>query len=153
MKITNFELLNITQFLENFADKHLPQRIAYAIVKNSELLKLDANSYNSALQKIIDSYKDFVQKDDDGNEVMSSVGIPEVDADHIEDYMNEINELLGIEIEVNLYHIDESCFDYDDGDKYDALSPKDILLLQNVLCKQEETDEDGDEGVDEEIKE
>ena len=34
------------------------------------------------------------------------------------------------------WRIEQNLFDYDDENKYDALSAADILMLQSILCKQ-----------------
>ena len=142
MKITNFELLNIMKILDNFANKHLPQKIGFAIVKSSNNMKTDVQSYQTSLQNIIDSYKNYVEKDGNGDDVITPIGVPQVDDEHMDDYMKEINELLNIEIELNIYTIDEEVFDYDDQNgKYDVLSASEIMQLESILCHKEEDKE------------
>ena len=55
-------------------------------------------------------------------------------------YTSEINELLNIEIDVYLYSISVDCFEYDDADnKYDILTPMEIMNLQRIICSKEDT--------------
>ena len=76
-------------------------------------------------------------KDEDGNPKTNEVGIPILNSEDKTKEMNEeITELLEIEIDVNLFTIDEACFDYEDTNgKYDSLSAKDILALQSILTE------------------
>ena len=63
-------------------------------------------------------------------------GVPLVDSSISKEYENEISELLNIEIDIDPFYIEQNLFDYDDENKYDALSAADILMLQSILCKQ-----------------
>lgn len=63
-----------------------------------------------------------------------------VDENHIEDYNNEIAELINLEVDVKIYQIPESIFDYEDANgKYDTVSGSEILRLVKIFGT---TDED-----------
>lgn len=134
MKTDNGTLVTIINILNKCGQKKLPQKISYAITKNIINLDADYQCYTKSIQKIISDYEKYTIKDKDGNDVISDVGLPVVDDEHMADYISEVNELLGIEIDVDIYTIDESLFDYDDA-KYDVLTAREILQLQNILCK------------------
>ncbi len=134
MKITNGTLINMINVLNMCGQKKLPQKINYAITKNIINLNGDYKCYSKSIQKIVSDYGDYILKDDDGKQMVSNVGLPMVDDSHMADYISEINELLGIEINVNLYTIDDSVFDYDDS-KYDVLTAQEMLQLQTIVCK------------------
>lgn len=137
MKITNFELINIYNQLDSFASKRLPQRISYAITKNLLLLNKDVECYNTELAKLFKKYEDKSLKDDEGQIQYNKFGIPIIQEKFSKEFDNELNELLNIEIEVELYAINDALFDYDDlNDKYDALSPGDMFKLQKILCEE-----------------
>ena len=85
--------------------------------------------YNRALEKIIDDYKDYQI---DGETFKN--GLPAVDNDHKNAYFNDVNELLHIKLNVDLYKIDQSVFDYEESDRYDPLSALEIIELQGILC-------------------
>ena len=130
MKYRNIDVVQIVTFLDKISERKLPQKINYAIMRNLE----------KSLNKIIESYKDFLLKDSDGNLVISKIGIPTVDESHIEDYNNEISELISLEVDVKIYQVPESIFDYEDSNgKYDTLSGNEILKLVKIFGK---TDED-----------
>ena len=134
MKIKNGTLINMINVLNTCGKKKLPQKISYAITKNIINLSGNYECYSKSIQKIVSDYGDYILKDDDGKQMVNNVGLPMVDDSHMADYISEINELLGIEIDVNLYTIDDSVFDYDDS-KYDVLTAQEILQLQTILCK------------------
>ena len=134
MKVRNIDLLNCNNVLNKYAEKHLPQKISFAITKNIITISKEIEPYKKSLSKVIEAYKDFFVKDDNGEIVTMSVGIPEVDTDHIDDYLKDVDDLLNIEIDVELYFIEDSAFDYEDSDRYDAMSAIDIMALQSVLC-------------------
>lgn len=77
-----------------------------------------------------------MKKDDRGNIKSGKNGVPLVDSSISKEYENEISELLNIEIDIDPFYIEQNLFDYDDENKYDALSAADILMLQSILCKQ-----------------
>ena len=135
MKLKNIELIDYVQTLSEFGEKQLPQKIAYAIMRNAAIVKKDIDIYYSSLEKIIDKYSEWIEKDDEGNQVILSSGIPKVDDEYMENYVNDINELVAIEIDVDLYHIPEELFNYDDSGKYDVLSAADITRLKRVICE------------------
>ena len=134
MKVKNIDLIGMVRVLEYYSKKKLPQRISFAITRNMILLAKDIECYSKSLENIFDKYKEYFVKDENGNIKYNNQGIPIVDKEHVSTYGNEIGELLNIEIDVDLYKIDISIFDYDDNDKYDSLSAEDIISLQSVLC-------------------
>lgn len=145
MKIKNVDLVGILHVLEEYSNKRLPQKISFAITRNMINLGNDAECYSQTLNKIFEKYANYVVKDDDGNIRYNDQGIPLVDKNHVADYGKEIGELLNIEIDINLYKVDISVFDYEDTDKYDSLSAIDIIKLQSILCNQPDEDVDNEE--------
>ena len=140
MKYRNIDVVQIVTFLDKISERKLPQKINYAIMRNLDSFQKENQFYEKSLNKIIESYKDFLLKDPDGNLVISKIGIPTVDENHIEDYNNEISELISLEVDVKIYQVPESIFDYEDSNgKYDTLSGSEILKLVKIFGK---TDED-----------
>lgn len=91
MKYRNIDVVQIVTFLDKISERKLPQKINYAIMRNLDNFQKENQFYEKSLNKIIESYKDFLVKDSDGNLVISKLGIPTVDESHIEDYNNEIS--------------------------------------------------------------
>lgn len=137
MKINNLDLVQIQHVLNENSNKKLPQKISFAIIKNIMQLNNDFEIYQKALQKIFSSYNEYIIKDENGKPKTNNWGIPLINKEHQEDFNKELMELLQTEIEIELYQIEEDAFNYEDNDRYDALSAQDIYNLQKIICKQE----------------
>lgn len=149
MKYKNIEIVNIVKFLDSVSEKKLPQKISYAIMRNTSNFQKEYNYYEQALKKVLESYKDFFVKKSDDELVMISIGVPLVDDKHMEEYTEEIQELLNIEVEIQIYKIDSKDFDYEDlNGKYDVLTVKELLQLTNLFCKEDKQNNDS-EGISE----
>ena len=142
MKVNNFSLIQIFNILNENSNKKFPQKISFAITKNLIQLNKDYEIYQKALEKIFSSYDNYMFKDENGNPKVNKQGIPLIDKNHQEDFDKELTELLQTEIDIELYTIEEDAFNYEDNERYDALSPQDIYNLQSILCKQKESKED-----------
>ena len=139
MKYRNIEVVQIVRFLDKISERKLPQKINYAIMKNLDSFQKENQFYEKSLNKIIESYKDFLVKDSEGNFVISDIGVPMVDKDHIEYYKNEISELINLEVDVKIYQVPESIFDYEDSNgKYDAVSGSEILKFVKIFGEKNE---------------
>lgn len=145
MKITNFDLIQINNVLEESGKKKLPQRINFAIIKNLKILKEDLDTYQESLQSLFKDYDEWMIKDENGQLKIDAQGIPEVEESHRVEFQTELIDLLNLQIDLNLYQLDESVFNYEDNDRYDALSAQEIMNLQNVLCKEEEKEDNKNE--------
>ena len=141
MKITNFTIINIFKTLDRFATKKLPQKISYAITKNIINLRNDCDCYEKELAKLFDRYKDKTIKDENGEPKFNQYHVPIIEAEYSKEFDEDLTELLNIEVEVDFYTIDDSVFNYDDTDKYDCLSPMEIMQLQDILCKPDKNPE------------
>ena len=149
MKYKNIEIVNIVNFLNSISEKKLPQKISYAIMRNTSNFQKECNYYEQALKKILEGYKDFFVKKSDNELVMTSIGVPLVDDKHMEEYTEEIQELLNIEVEIQIYKIDSKDFDYEDPNgKYDVWTVKELLQLTNLFCKEDKQNNDS-EGISE----
>lgn len=149
MKYKNIEVVSIVNFLNSISEKKLPQKISYAIMRNTSNFQKECNYYEQALKKILEGYKDFFVKKSDDELVMTSIGVPLVDNKHMKEYTEEIQELLDIEVEIQIYKIDSKDFDYEDPNgKYDVLTVKELLQLTNLFCKEDKQNNDSD-GISE----
>lgn len=147
MVLKNKDILAYVNTLNDYCEKKLPQRISYAITRNARIFSNEVDFYNEALKKILDDYKEYYVKNENGEpQIDSASGLPVVAPEHVNDFMQEIFELLEIEVEVTPYFISESLFDYDD-EKYDAMSAIDIMNLQNVLCDKNTENEGGNQNA------
>lgn len=134
IKLTNYELVQAVDKIKKYADKRFPQKIAYAIIKDTSALVSAYKDYMQQLNKLFDSYKEHTEHDENGNPKLNRNGIPVVDESVREQFFAEINELLNIQFEIEVYKIPEELFDYDDcGGRYDVMTPSDLEFLQLLL--------------------
>ena len=136
MKMSNLILVNLMNTLEGYSDKKLPQKISFAITRNLMKISKEYGAYDAQLKKIFEMYSDYMVKDDNGEIKTTPNGIPIVSDLMKTEFNEQIAELLNIEIEVEMYFIDPEVFNYDDKGIYDAMSAQDIMILQSILCKQ-----------------
>lgn len=132
----NIDLIGILNTLNKFQNSKLPQKISYAITKNSIIFSKEYECYEKELTKLKEQYDEYIVKDNNGKTEVNSSGVPKFNnADMEKEFILKLNELLSIDIEVDVYTINENCFDYDDiNNRYDILSPSDIMYLQRILC-------------------
>lgn len=138
MKMTNYTLVNLVNELGSFANKRLPQKISYAITRNIIMATREYQIYESQMNKIMEEYSDHMVKDESGNLKINDAGIPEVEEAVKKEYYEKLADLLNVEIDMNIYTIGESAFNYEDNEKYDNLSPNEIIQLQSILCLKSE---------------
>ena len=138
MKLNNFTIINLLNVLNNYSNSKLPQKISFAITKNLMILNKEYQTYEEHLKKVIANYNEYIEADENGNITLGVNGLPKINDATQEYHFNEdINELLLIELDVDLYQIDEEVFNYDDSDKYSSLTPTEIMQLQSILCNKE----------------
>lgn len=141
MKLTNFTVITMLNILDKFVKKKLPQKISYAITRNILLLQEDYHCYIKSLDKLFSDYDKYIVKDEKNHIMYNDIGIPIVENKVEKEFHQEIENLLNIEIEKDLYSISEESFDYEDTtNRYDSLSAVDIMNLQAILCNQNETE-------------
>lgn len=132
MKLKNIDIINYMNFLTSMSEKKLPQKITYAIVRNLKIIKEEYDLYFESLNKMIKSYADNILKDKDGNVQMYQSGLPKVDKTVEEEYLKEASDLLNIEVEIDMFKIPETTFNYE-SEKYDVLSVKELMGLIDLM--------------------
>lgn len=134
--MTNFEMVKTMNTLNMFTEKRLPQKLSYAITKSLKNIYDEYSCYEQELNKIFSAYEKYLIKDKDGNTKFHPNGIPVVDKEHAEAFSTEITGLLNMEVDVKIFTVPSEIFNYEDTDRYDSLSVKEIIELESVLCKQ-----------------
>lgn len=142
MKITNEALIGLINMLQHYMDKKLPQKVSYAIMRNFTMLSKEYQFYSKQYQKLVDEFKDRIEKDESGDPKLDSNGFPVInDVKDRKDFCEPLDELLKIQVEVDRFTLDESDLNYEDSDRYDVLSPSDLYRLKMLLCDTEKDNE------------
>lgn len=123
MKLKNRDIVNFINGCAVLRAKKLPVKIGYAINRNIIILSEAAEAYNVAREKIIEEY---TEKDSEGKPVVKDNSYVFKD---IQRFNKDLEELLGIDTEVNLHTISEKDIEKCDDSRYDALTLADLDTL------------------------
>lgn len=125
--IKNSQIIGIINGIGEVKKKRLPVKIGFAINKNLGAMEGCVESFEAERKKILDKY---CEKDDDGN--LRINGKEYVLADR-ETYASEMRELLAIENEIQIHTVSMTEIEKCDSEKFDALSPDDLSLMEFMI--------------------
>lgn len=123
MKLKNRDIVNFINGCAVLRAKKLPVKIGYAINRNIIILSEAAEAYNVAREKIIEEH---TEKDSEGKPVVKDNSYVFKDTQR---FNKDLEELLGIDTEVNLHTISEKDIEKCDDSRYDALTLADLDIL------------------------
>lgn len=123
MKLKNRDIVNFINGCAVLRTKKLPIKIGYAINRNIIILAEAAEAYNVAREKIIEEH---TEKDSEGKPVVKDNSYVFKDTQR---FNKDLEELLGIDTEVNLHTISEKDIEKCDDSRYDALTLVDLDTL------------------------
>lgn len=123
MKLKNRDIVNFINGCAVLREKKLPIKIGYAINRNIIILSEAAEAYNVAREKIIEEH---TEKDSEGKPVVKDNSYVFKDTQR---FNKDLEELLGIDTEVNLHTISEKDIEKCDDSRYDALTLADLDTL------------------------
>lgn len=127
MKISNRQLINIFNGMPGIRKKQLPVKIGFAINKNISAMEDAAEAYTTEQRKILDKYcekDEFGQFKTDGDEYVLT---------DRKAYSEEMNELLGIESDIQIHTVSLDEIEKCDSDKFDALTPDELSLMEFMI--------------------
>ena len=134
--MTYRNLVKILNIVQRYKKLKLPQKLCYAITRNYLSLNKEYEVYRETLKKVMDSFESYFERDDNGNPVVNSNGVPVILDEEVAKEMDaQIVELLNTEIDIDIYTVDFDMFNYDDKGIYDVLSMEDIIEVSSVLCE------------------
>lgn len=123
MKLKNRDIVNFINGCAVLRTKKLPIKIGYAINRNIIILSEAAEAYNVAREKIIEEH---TEKDSEGKPIVKDNSYVFKDTQR---FNKDLEELLGIDTEVNLHTISEKDIEKCDDSRYDALTLADLDTL------------------------
>lgn len=137
MKITNLQVIGLINCLKEYMDKKIPQQISYAITQNYIELTDKYKTYEVQLKKLFQDYRDYLDISESGDVIMDEDNMPKISDEVKDEFQEQLYDLLNIEVDISLYQIDKESFNYDNKNIYESLSPKEIIVLQKILCEGE----------------
>lgn len=127
MKISNRQLIKIFNGMPTVMRKQVPVKIGFAINRNIKAMESAAEAYTAEQRKILDKY---CEKDEFGQ--FKTEGEEYVLADR-KAYGEEMNELLGIENEIQIHTVSLDDIEKCDSEKFDALTPDELSLMEFMI--------------------
>lgn len=137
MKIKNLQVIGLINCLKEYMDKKIPQQISYAITQNYIELTDKYKTYEVQLKKLFQDYRDYLDISESGDVIMGEDNMPKISDEVKDEFQEQLYDLLNIEVDISLYQINKESFNYDNKNIYESLSPKEIIVLQKILCEGE----------------
>ncbi|MSA01028.1 hypothetical protein GKG47_11945 [Lactonifactor sp. BIOML-A3] len=132
MKIKNSDILGFYNYAPGIMDKSIPRPLYTAIKINLDTLNNAAKCYAEEQQKIV---RQYAEKDTNGADIVVDGNYKITDP---ENYKNEIEELLNIEVEFNIQTVTEEILNRcDENNKYDALTGREYQAIEFMTVYQE----------------
>ena len=137
LQITNFELVQIANLIKELENKRFPQKLSYAIMKSIINISKEVEIYTKQLNAIIEAYKEEgkLVLDNKGEIVFENNGIPKVKTEFVEEFAKELDELLNFKVTVEVSSFSEEMFDYEEENRYDVLTPSEMIVLMTLSEK------------------
>lgn len=118
------------QGLLNISGKKFPARVSYAIMKNEKALESEYKILDQQRVKICEAY---AEKDSEGSAIVKD-GKYVFSKDNRTSCDNEYKELMGEEIDMDIYTVDAADLDKcDDNSRYDVPTAADFMVLEFML--------------------
>lgn len=124
MKLKNKDVLNFVNGCASMRTKRLPVKLGYAIKKNLAAVGDAANAYSAERQELLQKY---AAKGEDGKLLIEN---DQYSIEDKENFGKDLDELLAIETEVNIYTVSEEEIEKCDDPRYDALTVADLETLE-----------------------
>lgn len=96
------DLLNSTDVLQKLAGKELKAKLAWQVGRMLKEAEKEIQSFNETRMKLINKYG---SKDENGELVMDENNNCKIEPESINNFSNELNELIASEIEINAHKI------------------------------------------------
>lgn len=134
LQITNFELVQIANLIKELENKRFPQKLSYAIMKSIINISKEVEIYTKQLNAIVETYKEEgkLVLDNKGEIVFENNGIPKVKTEFVEEFAKELDELLNFKVTVEVSSFSEEMFDYEEENRYDVLTPSEMIVLMTL---------------------
>lgn len=130
MKVKLGNLRVITENLCLQREKRFPVKVAYAIVKNIEILKKEFETFERMRIEVCEKYS---AKDDNGKPIVKDRTY-DIPGNKKQDFDAELRELADEEIDIDIRMVSISEFEKcDTTDRYDIPTGEDLSILNFML--------------------
>ena len=115
------DLLNSTETLQKLAQKDFKAKLAWSIARLLKSAEAEIQSFNDTRMNLIRKYG---QKDENGELITDENGNCKIEQESINEFTNELNELVNTEVEINANKIDINLLEDID------FTPSDMAILE-----------------------
>lgn len=124
IKVQISELINSTETLQKLAQKDFKAKLAWQIARLLKAAEAEIQSFNETRMNLIRKYG---EKDESGELVTDEKGNCRIENDSLNDFTNELNELIATEVEINANKIKiDQLNDLD-------FTPSDMAILEPFI--------------------
>ena len=102
IKVKISDLLNSTETLQKLSQKDFKAKLAWSIARLLKAAEAEIQSFNETRMNLI---KKYGEKDENGELVTDEQKNCKIEPDKIEEFSNELNELVDAEVEINAHKI------------------------------------------------
>ena len=103
IKVKISELVNSTETLQKLSQKDFKAKLAWSIARLLKAAEAEIQSFNETRMNLIKKYGD---KDETGELITDEKGNCKINNSEIEQFSNELGELMNTEVEINANKID-----------------------------------------------
>lgn len=129
IKVKISELLNSTETLQKLSQKDFKAKLAWTISRLLKAAEAEIQGFNEARMNLINKYG---EKDEKGELITDDKGNCRIENEYINDFSNELDDLIGSEVEINANKIDIGLLENVD------FTPADMALLEPFIEMNEE---------------
>ena len=115
------DLLNSTETLQKLAQKDFKAKLAWSIARLLKSAEAEIQSFNDTRMNLIRKYG---QKDENDELITDENGNCKIEQESINEFTNELNELVNTEVEINANKIDINLLEDID------FTPSDMAILE-----------------------
>lgn len=121
IKVKIADLVNSTETLQKLAQKDFKAKLAWSIARLLKSAEVEIQSFNEARMNLI---KKYGEKDENGELVTDENGNCKIENESINEFSNELNELINTEVEINANKISLDLLEDVD------FTPSEIAILE-----------------------
>ena len=129
IKVKISELINSTETLQKLSQKDFKAKLAWSVARLLKAAEAEIQSFNETRMNLI---KKYGEKDENGELITDDKGNCKINNDSINEFSNELNDLIATEVEINANKIDINLLENVD------FTPAEMAVLEPFVDMGEE---------------
>lgn len=133
--MNNKEINELYDVITSLKAKKLPIKMSFILSRDIKIMQDIVDDIENSRSNII---KNYGEKDENGELIISDDGQVKIPADFAEQYKNDMDELYMYETNTELERIPVSEIEKCDLDKYDSLTLEEVYEINKIIEEEEE---------------